>query len=158
MIRMKVKGVAMDQHMNPVVLLTDTDERMALPIWVGAAEAQAIALQLQGVTPPRPMTHDLMRSILQEMSVSLTRIVVCDVRDQTYYAEIHLKREGKEHTIDSRPSDAIALALRMQAPIFVDEKVAAHAIPLKGTDDEEMEEWRRFLETVKPADFRKSLH
>lgn len=155
---MKVKGVAMDHQMNPVVLLTDAEERMALPIWVGPAEAQAIALQLQGVTPPRPMTHDLLRSVLREMSVSLTRVVVTDVRDQTYFAEIHLKRDGTDHAVDSRPSDAIALALRMEAPIFVDERVAAQAIPLKKEDEIDMDEWRRFLDNVKPADFKRSLH
>jgi bifunctional DNase/RNase len=155
---MKVKGVAMDHQMNPVVLLTDAEERMALPIWVGPAEAQAIALQLQGVTPPRPMTHDLLRSFLREMSVSLTRVVVTDVRDQTYFAEIHLKRDGTDHALDSRPSDAIALALRMEAPIFVDERVAAQAIPLKKQEEVDMDEWRRFLDNVKPADFKRSLH
>jgi bifunctional DNase/RNase len=157
---MKVKGVAMDHQMNPVVLLTDAEERVALPIWVGPAEAQAIALQLQGVTPPRPMTHDLLRNILRSMDVSVKRVVVTDVRDQTYYAEIHLVRDGRENAIDSRPSDAIALALRVDAPIFVDEKVAAHAIPLKKEEDQEqeMEEWRRFIENVKPSDFKRSLH
>jgi bifunctional DNase/RNase len=158
MIWMKVKGVAMDHQMNPVVLLTDAEERIALPIWVGPAEAQAIALQLQGVTPPRPMTHDLLRLVLREMSVSLTRVVVTDVRDQTYFAEIHLKRDGNDHSLDSRPSDAIALALRMEAPIFVDERVAAQAIPLKKDEEIDMDEWRRFLDNVKPADFKRSLH
>lgn len=151
---MKVKGVAMDHQMNPVVLLTDTNESLALPIWVGSSEAQAIALQLQGVTPPRPMTHDLLRNVLGELSVALKRVVVTDVRDQTYYAQMFLQVNGDERAIDSRPSDAIALALRMDAPIFVDEKVAGQAIPLKKADDEDdAEQFKRFLENVKPSDF-----
>jgi bifunctional DNase/RNase len=154
---MKVKGVAMDHQMNPVVLLTDTSESLALPIWVGSAEAQAIALQLQGVTPPRPMTHDLLRNVLGELAVALKRVVVTDVRDQTYYAQLFLQVNGDERAIDSRPSDAIALALRMEAPIFVDEKVAGQAIPLKKSDDEEdAAQFKRFLEDVKPSDFGQS--
>ncbi|KRT77558.1 MAG: hypothetical protein XU14_C0010G0027 [Armatimonadetes bacterium CSP1-3] len=154
MLLMKVRGVALDQQMNPVVLLVDQPETMALPIWIGQSEATAIAMELQGVRPPRPMTHDLFRTLLNELQVSVARIVVTDVRDNTYFAEIHLARNGSAHVIDSRPSDAIALALRMEAPIYVEEKVAAQAIQLKKPfDDTEMEEWKKFLERVKPSDF-----
>ena len=154
MLQMKVRGVALDQQMNPVVLLVDQPETMALPIWIGQAEATAIAMELQGVRPPRPMTHDLVRALLNELKASISRIVVTDVRDNTYFAEIHVAQNGTALVIDSRPSDAIAVALRMEAPIFVEEKVAAQAIQLKKSFDEnDMEEWKKFLDRVKPSDF-----
>ena len=155
MIGMKVRTVAMDQQMNPVVLLVDKSETLALPIWIGTAEAQSIALELQGVRMPRPMTHDLLRSILSQLTVTVNRIVVTDIQNGTYFAEIHLQNNGTDVVIDSRPSDAIALALRTEAPIFVEEKVAASAILLKKAFDEhEVEEFKKFLEKVKPQDFR----
>ncbi len=155
MIAMKVRTVAMDQQMNPVVLLVDTAETLALPIWIGTAEAQSIALELQGVRMPRPMTHDLMRAMLAQLTVSVNRIVVTDIQNGTYFAEIHLKNNGTDVVVDSRPSDAIALALRTEAPIFVEEKVAAAAILLKKAFDEhEVEEFKKFLEKVTPQDFK----
>lgn len=166
---MKVRRVALDQQNNPVVLLVDEEETIALPIWIGQAEAMAIAMRLQGVTPPRPMTHDLLQNVLEQLSAKVTRIVVSDVRDQTYFAEIHLARNGTAFVIDSRPSDAIALALRAEAPIFVDDKVAAQAIVLRKTGDGETrvsdasdeldpQEFRKFLERVKPSDFEGPIH
>ncbi|MGH2405350.1 MAG: bifunctional nuclease family protein, partial [bacterium] len=122
---MKVRRVALDQQNNPVVLLVDDDETVALPIWIGQAEAMAIAMRLQSVQPPRPMTHDLLQAVLEQLSATVTRVVISDVKDATYYAEIHLSRNGTSLVIDSRPSDAIALALRVEAPIFVEDKVAA---------------------------------
>jgi bifunctional DNase/RNase len=158
MISMKVRTVAMDQQMNPVVLLVDQAETLALPIWIGTPEAQSIALELQGVRMPRPMTHDLIRQILGQLSVSVSRIVVTDIQNGTYFAEIHLKSNGNDVVIDSRPSDAIALALRTEAPIFVEEKVATGAISLKKAFDEhEVEEFKKFIENVKPADFEKKV-
>ncbi|HKV44624.1 MAG TPA: bifunctional nuclease family protein [bacterium] len=155
MIGMKVRTVAMDQQMNPVVLLVDNAETLALPIWIGTAEAQSIALELQGVHMPRPMTHDLLRTILTQLTVSVNRIVVTDIQNGTYFAEIHLQNNGAEVVVDSRPSDAIALALRTEAPIYVEEKLAAGAIPLKKAFDEhEVEEFKKFLEKVKPQDFK----
>lgn len=158
MIWMKVRTVAMDQQMNPVVLLVDQGESLALPIWIGTPEAQSIALELQGVRMPRPMTHDLMRAMLKHLTVSVNRIVVTDLQNGTYFAEIHLNSQGAEVVVDSRPSDAIALALRAEAPIYVEEKVAATAIPLKkikAFEEHEVEEFKRFLSTVKPTDFLK---
>jgi uncharacterized protein len=156
MIWMKVRTVAMDQQMNPVVLLVDQAETLALPIWIGTSEAQSIALELQGVRMPRPMTHDLIRSMLGHLTVSVSRIVVTDIQNGTYFAEIHLQSNGTDVVVDSRPSDAIALALRTEAPIYVEEKIAATAIPLKKAFDEhEVEEFKKFLENVKPADFDK---
>lgn len=158
MIHMKVRGVALDQQMNPVVLLVDQAEAMALPIWIGQAEATAIAMELQGVKPPRPMTHDLLRSVLSELAVNVVRVIVTEVKDSTYYAEVHLANDGHNLVVDSRPSDAIALALRAEAPIFVSDKVAEQAIVLKKPLDEEMEEFRKFLEKVKPSDFKGTVH
>jgi bifunctional DNase/RNase len=157
-VHMKVRGVALDQQMNPVVLLVDQSETLALPIWIGQAEATAIAMELQGVKPPRPMTHDLLRSVLQTLAIGITRIVVTEVKDSTYFAEIHLAGNGKPLIIDSRPSDAIALALRAEAPIFVADNVAEQAIALKKPLEEEMEEFRKFLESVKPSDFKGPVH
>lgn len=158
MVHMKVRGVALDQQMNPVVLLVDQAEGMALPIWIGQAEATAIAMELQGVKPPRPMTHDLLRSVLNELAVNVVRVIVTEVKDSTYYAEVHLANNGNSLVVDSRPSDAIALALRAEAPIFVSDKVAEQAIVLKKPLDEEMEEFRKFLEKVKPSDFKGTVH
>lgn len=156
MIWMKVRTVAMDQQMNPVVLLVDQAESLALPIWIGTPEAQSIALELQGVKMPRPMTHDLMRAMLTHLTVGVRRIVVTDLQNGTYFAEIHLISNGADVVVDSRPSDAIALALRTEAPIYVEEKVAATAIPLKKAFDEhEVEEFKKFLDRVTPGDFAK---
>ncbi|HEU5297906.1 MAG TPA: bifunctional nuclease family protein [bacterium] len=155
---MKVRGVALDQQMNPVVLLVDQAETMALPIWIGQAEATAIAMELQSVKPPRPMTHDLLRSVLKSLSVAVLRIVVTEVKDATYFAEIHLANNGTPMIVDSRPSDAIALALRSEAPIFVSDNVAEQAIQLKKPLDEEMDEFKKFLESVKPSDFKGTVH
>jgi bifunctional DNase/RNase len=158
MIWMKVRTVAMDQQGNPVVLLVDRAEALALPIWIGAPEAQSIALELQGVRMPRPMTHDLIRQMLTQLTISVTRIVVTDIQNGTYFAEIHLKSNGADIVVDSRPSDAIALALRTEAPIYVEEKVAAGGILLKKAFDEhEVEEFKKFLDNVKPADFEKKV-
>ncbi|MGQ0551005.1 MAG: bifunctional nuclease family protein [Armatimonadota bacterium] len=165
---MKVRRVALDQQNNPVVLLVDDEETVALPIWIGQAEAMAIAMRLQSVQPPRPMTHDLLQAVLEQLSATVTRIVISDVKDSTYYAEIHLSRNGTALVIDSRPSDAIALALRVDAPIFVEDKVAAQGMPLrKGADGEgrpeleeelDPQEFRKFLERVKPGDFKGPVH
>jgi len=154
MISVKVRTVTMDQQMNPVVLLVDQAESLALPIWIGPSEAQSIALELRGQKMQRPMTHDLMRALLTHLTVTVSRIVVTDLQNGTYFAEIHLRTKGNEVIVDSRPSDAIALALRAEAPIFVEDKVAAAAIPLKKAFDEhEVEEFRKFIDSVRPADF-----
>ncbi|MDR7554741.1 MAG: bifunctional nuclease family protein [Armatimonadota bacterium] len=166
---MRVRRVALDQQNNPVVLLVDEDETIALPIWIGQAEAMAIAMRLQSVQPPRPMTHDLLANVLEQLATKVLKVVVSDVRDATYYAEIHLSRNGTAYVIDSRPSDAIALALRADAPIYVEDKVAAQAIslrrlPVEGEERAEEEgeldpqEFRKFLERVKPDDFRRTVH
>lgn len=119
-IEVEVQRVAVDPaSQSPVILLEDKAHTVALPIWIGPAEAQAIAMQLEGVAPPRPMTHDLMKSILEEVGVRMVKVVIGELRDNTYYARIVLDRSGDRVEVDSRPSDAIALAVRCGQPIFV---------------------------------------
>ncbi|MBN1779568.1 bifunctional nuclease family protein [bacterium] len=127
-VSVKVERVTLDTSNNRfVVILRDEINDRWLPIVVGPAEAQAIAFELEHVTPPRPMTHDLMRNLLSSLDAKIAKVVVSDLRDNTYYATIDLKKNGSENEIDARPSDAIALALRTKAPIFVDEKVMEQA-------------------------------
>lgn len=117
---MKVKNVAVDKTSGaPVVFLEEIGGTRVLPIWVGFAEAQAIAMQMEGVKPPRPMTHDLMKSVMERSGVTLERVVIVDLRENTYYARLELKSGGRSISVDSRPSDAIALAIRFERPIFV---------------------------------------
>jgi len=157
MITMKVKTVAMDQQMNPVVLLVDQAETLALPIWIGGSEAQSIAFQLQGVQMPRPMTHDLLSDVLGELEVECTRVAVTELRENTFYASISLRVNGRELEIDSRPSDALALAVRAGAPIFAaDEVIAESAIEFEHEveDTEEVvEKFKDFLDHATPEDF-----
>lgn len=119
-IEVEVRGVSMDQTTGaPVVVLQDKEHRTGLPIWIGPAEAQAIALEIQGVSPPRPMTHDLMKNVLDEAGVALERVVISGLQESTYLAQLHLRAGRRDLRVDSRPSDAIALAVRFKKPIFV---------------------------------------
>ena len=119
-VEVEVRSVGVDSLSNsPVVVLQDKAHRTALPIWIGASEAQAIAMQIEGVNPPRPMTHDLMKDLLVQSGVELERVVISDMKDRTYFAAIHLRAGGKGVSVDGRPSDAIALAVRFKKPIFV---------------------------------------
>ena len=123
-LEMKVKGLALEPLSNmPVIILRDEEEKRSLPICVGLFEANAIALELEKISTPRPMTHDLIKNILESLDARVQKIVVNDLRDNTFYAVIHLRLGRADITVDSRPSDAIALALRVGAPIFVDEEV-----------------------------------
>ncbi|MBN2031159.1 bifunctional nuclease family protein [bacterium] len=127
-VAVRVERVTLDTSSNRfVVILRDDTYRRWLPIVVGPAEAQAIALQIEKVTPPRPMTHDLMKSLLDSIEVNIARVVVSDLQENTYYATIDIKLNGSQHKVDARPSDAIALALRTHSPIFVDEEVMQKA-------------------------------
>ncbi len=120
MLEMKIRGLTMDPLTNmPIVILKDLEEERALPIWVGIFEANAIGLEMESVPTPRPMTHDLIKNILEGIDANVSRIVVSDLKDNTFYAEIFLFLNGNEVSVDSRPSDAIALAIRFDAPIFV---------------------------------------
>ncbi|MCH7922434.1 MAG: bifunctional nuclease family protein [Nitrospinae bacterium] len=159
MLEMKVKGLALDPSTNmPIVILKDLEEEQALPIWVGIFEANAIALEMESVPTPRPMTHDLIKNILEETEATVLRIVVNDLKDNTFYAEIILSLNGTEVAIDSRPSDAIALALRVDAPIYVAKKVLDEARSIDLTDPEladDKEQWKEWLQDLRPEDFGK---
>ena len=159
MLEMKVKGLALDPSTNmPIVILKDLEEERALPIWVGIFEANAIALEMESVPTPRPMTHDLIKNILEETEATVLRIVINDLKDNTFYAEICLSLNGNEVAIDSRPSDAIALALRVDAPIYVAKKVLEEARSIDLTDPEladDKEKWKEWLEDLRPEDFGK---
>ncbi len=130
-VQVEVRDVRFDQFSNsPVVILQDAGKKKAIPIWVGPFEAQAIALELQGTPPPRPLTHDLMKTILEQVGVTFEKVVVSELKGTTYYAHIHLTAAGKPLDVDSRPSDAIALALRFHRPIFVAKELFDTALPL----------------------------
>src|SRR6188472_4567054 len=127
-IEMSIKGLMVDPITNmPIVILRDKDGQKVLPIWVGIFEANAIALQIENATTPRPMTHDLLRNVIQDLKATVERIVICDLQDNTFYALIYMTRDGETMAVDARPSDAIALALRTRAPIFVEEAVIDEA-------------------------------
>jgi len=155
MIEMELTGVRVELPTNPpIVLLRERGGERYLPIWIGAAEAAAIALSLQGVVTPRPMTHDLLKNILDDLTVEVQRIVVTELRDSTFYATIALQRGTDGFEVSSRPSDAIALAVRMSVPIFAEEGVLEEAsILIPGDEDEEVEKFREFLDNVSPEDF-----
>ncbi len=143
--QMKVRGLMFDPYNNAyIVVLRDEDNAEMLPIWVGKSEASAISFALEQVTAPRPMTHDLMKAMLDAVDAKVISVVVNVLNDNTYYAKIHLMYEDSEYSVDSRPSDAIALALRAKAPIF-----AAESVIQKQTS-EELEQW---LENLNPEDF-----
>jgi bifunctional DNase/RNase len=155
---MRLVGVRVELPTNnPIVLLREADgEHRVLPIFIGAVEATAIAFALQGVVTQRPMTHDLMRDLLGELKVTVERIVISDLRDGTFFAEIEMTAGGNRHAVSSRPSDAIALAARLGTPIFAAETVLDEAAVTVSDDDEEeveVERFREFLEGVNPEDF-----
>lgn len=157
MIRMTVRGIALDPITNmPIIILKDQEEKRALPIWVGIFEANAIALELEKIATPRPMTHDLIKNILEGLGASVQQIVVNDLKDNTFFAVIEVTYNGNVVNIDSRPSDAIALALRLNAPIFVTEKVVSKAKSMDIAEEkEDSDRWREWLENLKPEDFGK---
>jgi bifunctional DNase/RNase len=156
-IEMTIKGLMVDPITNtPIVILRDKDGDRVLPIWVGIFEANAIALQIENVTTARPMTHDLLRNVIQDLQASVERIVVSDVQDNTYYAMIYLARNGETLAIDARPSDAIALALRARAPIFVEERVVEHARTVDfSADKPDSERLQKWLQNLDPDDLGK---
>ena len=153
-VEMKIRGLMMDPVTNmPIVVLKDVRGQAILPIWVGVYEANAIALEIEKVQTPRPMTHDLLRNVLLGLDVRVQKIVVNELKDDTFYALIWLEREGQQMTIDSRPSDALALALRMDCPIFVDEEVlknskVSNAVSERGSS----EQLRNYLEGLSDED------
>jgi len=156
-IKMKIKGLVVDPISKmPIVVLEDAQKQRMLPIWIGVFEANAIALKIENIATPRPMTHDLLKSFLNKLEISIEKIVVNDVRDNTFYAMIHCSYDNKSLLIDSRPSDAIALALRTNSPIFVEEEVVDKAHSLKFDENlEDSEKLQKWLENLKPEDFGK---
>ena len=156
-IEMSIKGLMVDPITNtPIVILRDKDGQRVLPIWVGIFEANAIALQIENVTTPRPMTHDLLRNVIQDLKATVQKIVVCDLQENTFYALIYLASNGDTLTIDARPSDAIALALRTRAPIFVEDTVIDNAKPFDfATDKPDADRLHKWLESLDPDDLGK---
>jgi uncharacterized protein len=156
MIELSLVGVRVELPSNqPIVLLKETQGDRYLPIWIGAVEATAIAFALQGVQTPRPMTHDLLRDIMTETEIQVERILINDLVDQTFYAVIRMALDGRTTEVSSRPSDAIALAVRLNTPIYASEEVLSEASILipNGDEEEEVEKFREFLDQVNPEDF-----
>jgi bifunctional DNase/RNase len=156
-IEMSIKGLMVDPITNmPIIILRDKDGQRVLPIWVGIFEANAIALQMENIATPRPMTHDLLRNVIQDLSGTVTKIVVSDLKDNTFYALIYVATPGDTIAIDARPSDAIALALRSQAPIFVEETVIDNAKGMDFTSDKaDSERLQKWLESLDPEELGK---
>jgi bifunctional DNase/RNase len=158
MTEMVIYGVSFDLvGKQPIVLLKTTEGNRYLPIWIGQPEAASILMKLQGQSAPRPLTHDLFTDTLGQLDVQVVRVCVTEMRESTYYATITIRQNGSELEIDSRPSDAIALAVRVDAPIFADDTVIEEsAIEFEGDDvneDDLVDEFKRFLDQVTPDEF-----
>ena len=162
-ILMSVGGLTLDPvTKTPIVILKDRDNKLNLPIWIGLLEATAMATELEGIKMARPMTHDLLRNVLVELGASVECVEITDLRDNTYFALIHLRINGVQRAIDSRPSDAISLALRMKSPIYVDKRVIESSSVLQQNDDEpasnlsnvSRDKWAEILEKMSPDDFK----
>jgi uncharacterized protein len=156
-IEMSIKGLMVDPITNmPIVILRDKDGQKVLPIWVGIFEANAIALQIENISTPRPMTHDLLRNVIEDLKASVQKVVVCDLQENTFYALIYLSLNGDTLAIDARPSDAIALALRTRAPIFVEDTVIDNAKTVDfGTEKADTDRLQKWLESLDPDDLGK---
>lgn len=161
MIEMKVMGIALDTRTgSPIVVLHDKENRRALPIWIGSAEASSIIRKIENLSVARPMTHDLIISIIEKTGYKIDRVEINDVEKETYYATIFLTDdEGKTIEIDSRPSDAIAVAIRVDTPIFVTANVLSNGSVSTDSakDAEEAEEFKNFVQSIKPSDFAKLM-
>jgi uncharacterized protein len=155
-IELELVGVRVElPHNQPIVLLKERSGERFLPIWIGAVEATSIAFALQGVVTARPMTHDLMRDLLQNLHVSVDRIVVTELKEGTFYAEIQMTQDGQSIAVSSRPSDAIALAVRTTVPIYAAPDVLAEAgIEIEDEEEDEVERFKEFLDQVTPEDFK----
>jgi bifunctional DNase/RNase len=158
---MVISGLTVDPLTNsPIVLLKEVEGQRTLPIWIGLLEATAIASELEGIKFSRPMTHDLLKNIMGLMNVKVNRVEVCDLKNNTYFAVIHIDHNGKEMSIDARPSDALAISLRMGAPIFVAEDVIKKSsqVEIKAEPEDTTEQgkrWQEILEKLNPEDFGK---
>jgi len=153
-LEVKIRGLMMDPVTNmPVVVLKETQGTGVLPIWVGVYEANAIALEIEKVQTPRPMTHDLLKNVLNGLNVRVQKVVVSDLREDTFYALIWMERDGETISMDSRPSDALALALRLDCPIFVEDQVLKSSKTSTGVADKSSsEELRKWLENLSDED------
>lgn len=156
MFEMEVHGVNLDVLTNqPVIILKELESNRYLPIWIGQFEATAILMEIQGIHPSRPLTHDLLKTIIDSLNGKILRVIVNDLHDGTFFAKIYISVDSKELEIDARPSDAIALAVRSSIPIYASDNVLEQAaITSEDGDDEEVERFKEFLESVKPEDFR----
>src|SRR5262245_10394215 len=156
-IEMTIRGLMVDPITNmPIVILRDKEGQRVLPIWVGIFEANAIALQIENISTPRPMTHDLLRNVIKDLNATVQKIVVSDIQENTFYAVIYLLFAGETVTIDARPSDAIALALRTRAPIFVEETVIDNAKSVDFTTEKtEASRLHKWLESLDPDELGK---
>ncbi|MDP1568549.1 MAG: bifunctional nuclease family protein [Vicinamibacterales bacterium] len=157
LIEMNIKGLMVDPITNmPIIILRDREGDKVLPIWVGVFEANAIALQIENIQTPRPMTHDLLRNVIQDLQAAVEKIVVCDLKENTFFALIHLQTALGPVAIDARPSDAIALALRTRAPILVEDTVIDNAktvdFAAEQADHDRLQQW---LESLDPDDMGK---
>ncbi len=158
-----ISSLNMDPVTNsPIIILKEIEGDQTLPIWIGLLEATAIASEIEGVTFSRPMTHDLLKNIMDKTDTKVKKIEICDLKDNTYYAIIHLTSQGKVLSIDSRPSDAIAIALRTRAPIFVSDEVLKKSKQIEASTEgvpadksEKGKKWQDILEKLKPEDFGK---
>ncbi|MGH9346158.1 MAG: bifunctional nuclease family protein [Vicinamibacterales bacterium] len=157
LIEMTIKGLMVDPITNmPIVMLKDMQGERVLPIWVGIFEANAIALQIENIATPRPMTHDLLRNVIKDLDGTVERVVVSDLKDNTFYAVIYLTVRGESVAIDARPSDAIALALRTRSPILVEEAVIDNARNVDlSSDREDSKHLKKWLEELDPEDLGK---
>ena len=158
-----IAGLTIDPASNtPIIILKTENDDQAIPIWIGLLEATSIASALQKIEFERPMTHDLFKSVTDRLKVAVTKVAVCDLRNNTFFAMIYFDGESLSFSMDARPSDAIAIALRFQAPIFVDDKVIEKSTPGQGHDKGEMldkseegKKWAEYLEKLSPEDFGK---
>lgn len=162
-VKVNVTGLTIDPFTNmPIIILKDEQQKNALPIWIGLIEASAIATELEKIELSRPMTHDLLKSILMELNIKVTRVEVCDLQDNTFFANIYLNKGDKNMIVDARPSDAVALALRTNAPIYVSKHVMEKSrkidLAAESPESEESakkEKWTEILENLSPEDFGK---
>jgi bifunctional DNase/RNase len=158
---MKVFGLTIDPLTNsPIMILKDLEGDKTVPIWIGLLEATAIASELENIKFSRPMTHDLMKNLMDQLGVKLAKVEICDLRDNTFFALMYMILQGKEFSVDARPSDAIALALRAEAPIYVEEEVIQKSkdVDLGSKEEiqsEEGKKWTEILESLSPEDFGK---
>ena len=154
LIEMQIRGLMLDPVTNvPIVVLRDTDNQRVLPIWVGPVEANAIALQIENIAPPRPLAHDLFRRLVAAVGARVTRVVITELKGSTYFAYLELSREGERVLIDARPSDAIAIALRTGSPVFVTPAVIEQAQSLEVSSEQaDQERLQRWLESLDPDD------